>query len=828
MSTMTSGIRRRRGHQIISSVDPDLPGYSDVVEAVSGLLAYWRFSHPTLIVDETAGNRDGTYTGAISIVGGLPPGSDNATHFSGFVSGIVPHDSGLSLGSLSLSMWVRINVIPQDPTAIISKNKDGFGAGEFFITIDDDATLYVTFQSASAEFNSDVVPVGPSGVYHIVVAAGTFGFQLWINGKHIGTETGWTGGWTGNAEPIRFAANPSSSITPNIVLDEVALYNRAITEAEIIDLSLKTSPPVAGDVSGLTVTESGGVTIIHVEEFCEFVGRKSSLTVNLGGQEDFGNAVVNGSNDIVYTAGAVPSNQVDSFTYTITDVNGTSNFGNISVTVLNTASSPVAGNISGITVGEGDVETIDVEPFCQFVGNKSSLTVNLGGQEDFGTAIVNASKNIIYTAGSVSANQSDSFTYSITDVNGTSNAATISLTVVNAASPPPPPPPGGSGDGRGGTLIYNFTPRATWIDGVSLANRHYDQNPGGVADINRWRAGDSFGGSHLLSIDPDVNTGNGDVCWNRAPAASSGSNAGVSIPALEARCRDGTSGGANVLGFYIRLFQAFQGTPKHCRVVVELKTCKTSDPNTHKSRGVGTTSGGYPNFNNTRITSSGSKIAGKYPCGMFMGNYSGAHGGCRANWWQGAPCDAPESSNPSYCGPESNFVFNSDRGSNRWNFGGSGSFGCYSYCYGRPGRCGNINLGSPSIGIESSGVLGVWHKIEAEVKLSSEASCPSNAKYNNPPISPSQTGDGFAKHFITKDIDGELGTPGTRTLNTQSLNLLWFCREDNVKSGRDNLHKDSPPGANINGPWLNWYYGGGVGSQAEGWLWIRRIQFYEY
>ena len=473
---------------------------------------------------------------------------------------------------------------------------------------------------------------------------------------------------------------------------------------------------------------------------------------------------------------------------------------------------PVANDDSA-TVEENDTVAIDVALNDHWVGRPDDLTVEVMSQGSNGMATVVGSR-IEYAADDLTAAATDSFTYRITDQNGTSGIATVGVDITV-------PMGGGGDDGFGGTLVFDWQPDATWIDGVPLAARHYDQNPGGVSDIDRWTGGASVGAGLIKSITPDVSTGNGDVCWNRAPTGH---------PALEVWAKKGTGGGSNVLGFYIHLFDAFQGTPRHCRVVVEVMNCSSTNPTTYKGQGVGTTGGAFPDFEASYTGAlanppSTTNSTCKYPCGMHMGHYNGAHGGCRANWWQGAPCATLPS--PSYCGSEA-FTFNPDRGSVRMQAGSSGRMNSYNYRYDRPGRCGQAGPGDSDFKLNSPGIQGVFHRLEIEARLTSEAACPNDAIYNNPPIAPSLTGDGFAKYYMTKDIDNALGGgAGARNLIVQDTNILWFCRTDNV-FGKNDLYKETAPGANINGIWLNYYYGGSTGSQEEAWLWIRRLQFYVY
>jgi hypothetical protein len=675
----------------------------------------------TTLADSSGNAHDADISGTVGYsLDSLVRGETTGTSFDYAGAGYseLAHEAALDLSALTISLWFQLNDLPDVETAdqyiFLSKDASGLSNGDFVVGCDNDGILYAHFQDTSGSYRveSPFVLDG-SAQHHVAVTADGSGFALWHNGQKVDTSASYLGAWSENTRDLQIGHVAwQTGVYANARIDEVAIFDSVLSDANILVLARQSDPPIAGAASG--------------------------------------------------------------------------------------------------SVLEQETVEIDVLAKCKFVGDPDNVTIAIASQGSDGTYAVTVDNTVEYTADDISASLTDTDgSYRITDVNGTSTPAGLSVAVTAAGSG------GGGDDGFGGTLVFDWQPSASWIDGVSLANRHYNQNPGGVADIDRWTGGASVGSSLIKGITPDVSTGNGDVCWNRAPTGD---------PSLEVWAKSGTGGGSNVLGFYIHLFDAFQGTPKHCRVVVEVMNCLSSNPTTYKSAGVGTTSGSYPDFEDSFYRAppdTGSTC--KYPCGMHFGNYGGAHGGCRANWWQGAPCNSSPS--PSYCGTEV-FNFNSDRGSVRMQAGSSGRMNSYNYRYDRPGRCGQAGGGDNNFKLLSPGITGVFHRLEIEAQLTSEAACPSNAVYNNPPISPSLVGDGFARYYMTKSIDA--GTPGTRTLIRNDAGILWFCKQDNVKSGRNELHKDSAPGANINGIWLNYYYGGSQGSLGEAWLWIRRLQFYVY
>ena len=325
-----------------------LDGYAATVEGLPGgpPLAHWRLGEaggPQ--IRERKGVRHGTYSGAIGYAAsGLPQNSNNgAIDFAGTGQGTVPHDAGLALSAFSLSFWFRTPTLPSETTSwhILSKDQSGFAAGDFFVRIDSGGGLTINFQSSDTNHAINSM-VEPEATYHLCVRADNTGFDAYLNAENLGKNTAFTGAWSSNANDLQFGIAPFSAGPANVVLDEVALYARVITEAEVQALAQhEQAPTAAADVSA--VPESA-TTAIDVTANDTFGGSKAGLTITIVSQPGGGDSVaVTASNDLAYTAGAVAADTARSFQYRITDANGQSNTATVSVTVLD-AGTPVASN----------------------------------------------------------------------------------------------------------------------------------------------------------------------------------------------------------------------------------------------------------------------------------------------------------------------------------------------------------------------------------------------------------------------------------------------------------------------------------------------------
>jgi hypothetical protein len=329
--------------------------------AGGGPLAYWRLGNTSQITDEI-GTRHGAYTGTVAPGAGLPSNSDGAVDFGGVGQGSIEHDSGLELSDFTLSLWFKLNAFPLPGVGsapIISKEPStGVNDGDTTIYVDDAGGLTIRMQQSSSFTISPVSALELDTSYHLALRADNTGFDAYINGQYLGKNTNVTAAWSANTAAIEFASSPPFAQDADVILDEVALFARVITEAEVLELAQLTGElPVAVNDS-FAVPESDS-TVLDVTENDTFVGAKSALTVDIMSQPGGGdNVAVDGNNDIVYTAGAVAENTNRSFTYRVTDVGGQSNIATVDVTVQDSTAPTMGANANPFTIN--DIDTVVV------------------------------------------------------------------------------------------------------------------------------------------------------------------------------------------------------------------------------------------------------------------------------------------------------------------------------------------------------------------------------------------------------------------------------------------------------------------------------------
>jgi hypothetical protein len=298
------------------------------------------------MADRKAGARHGTYSGTPTFgISGLPGNSNGAVNFGGVGTSSVPHDAGLALGAFSLMVWFRLNAFPpvDSSHAIVCKGASGLHLGDLDISVTDDGTFGFQFQTASAVYPITTSQPIETGITHcLIVRADNTGFDGYFDARFLTKRTEHSGAWSSNTQPMTFATAPWAQSTADVVIDEVAIWGRVITEAEIITLSKATGILPVAENGSATAPESA-TTTIDLPPDCSFVGSKAGLTVTVVSQPAGGDSVsVDGSNNFRYVAGAVTATTTRSFSYRIANTNGQSNTATITVTVLDVAA--VASN----------------------------------------------------------------------------------------------------------------------------------------------------------------------------------------------------------------------------------------------------------------------------------------------------------------------------------------------------------------------------------------------------------------------------------------------------------------------------------------------------
>lgn len=358
------------------------PSYREV-ETQLGPIALWGLGGTTLT--DAIGSRDLTVTGTpVFGVTDLPSDiDDGAVNFNGAGSASLVHDAGLQLSAFTLSLWFLSN--PPDPDALqvaplIFKSGTEFAAvGKFLIHIME-GTEQVRIRTADGTTNYDLFSqegsVQSQQKCHLCVRMDSTGLDAFLNGKYLGKITGYTGAWTVNTANLFIGSDPSiPTATLFAHVDEIALYDKVLTDTEVFGLSQTPLAPIAND-NTFSVPEAAS-TVLDVLLNDVFRGAKANATVQIVTQPTGGrdSVSVDGNNDIVYVADTVDADTVTTFTYQIVVGGSISSTATVTTTVLNATAPPTDAPFFGLAIGD---DTASPNP------SNSKLTAsNTAGHSDF-------------------------------------------------------------------------------------------------------------------------------------------------------------------------------------------------------------------------------------------------------------------------------------------------------------------------------------------------------------------------------------------------------------------------------------------------------------
>ncbi|WP_162276021.1 Ig-like domain-containing protein, partial [Roseimaritima ulvae] len=196
-------------------------------------------------------------------------------------------------------------------------------------------------------------------------------------------------------------------------------------------------------------------------------------------QPTHGTTVVNADSSVTY----VPNDNFqgsDEFLYSISDGNGGSNSAVVTVTVNPVNDAPTANDDSAST-DEDTAVTINVLANDADIDG-DSLSIASVGQPANGTASVNEDGTITYTP-AANFNGVDGFSYSISDGNGGSDSAVVTVTV-NPVNDPPTADDDTASTNEDTAVTINVLANDADIDGDSLSIASVGQPANGTANVN--------------------------------------------------------------------------------------------------------------------------------------------------------------------------------------------------------------------------------------------------------------------------------------------------------------------------------------------------------
>ncbi|SLN09796.1 Bifunctional hemolysin/adenylate cyclase precursor [Roseovarius gaetbuli] len=282
--------------------------------------------------------------------------------------------------------------------------------------------------------------------------------------------------------PLRVAeeaTDPDGNSTSGRIefLDGDGAVTGKMTFREIENLILpENNAPVTGDDTATTDED----TSVDIPVLANDSDPDGDLLTVTDATAPNGTVVINPDNTLTYTPNP-DYNGPDEITYTVDDGNGGTATGTVAVTVTPVNDAPVAGDDAVPT----DFETaIDIP----VLGNDTdvdgdTLRVDSVGPASNGTTAINPDGTLAYTP-DAGFSGTDTFDYTVTDDNGGTDTATVTVTVADA----PPPTRDGIVDGTAGDDLidtaYAGDPDGDFVDAGDAIL------PGAAPDDDSIRAGD--------------------------------------------------------------------------------------------------------------------------------------------------------------------------------------------------------------------------------------------------------------------------------------------------------------------------------------------------
>jgi len=213
--------------------NPPSANYVDVVLA-DGPISYWRLGETSgTTVADTMGRNPGTMTGGVTpgTVGALPVDSNKAMTFNGSTGYIsVPHNANLNItGDITLEAWAKPAVLNWNEGVIVHKGGYQYRLAVNF-TNQWQGGVYIN----GARFDVTAPTTATAGQWdHIVMTRSGSTLTLYINGVSVATAAA-SGNLVTTTNILAIGRKGSNSSGYfNGAIDEVAIYNKALTAAQV-------------------------------------------------------------------------------------------------------------------------------------------------------------------------------------------------------------------------------------------------------------------------------------------------------------------------------------------------------------------------------------------------------------------------------------------------------------------------------------------------------------------------------------------------------------------------------------------------------------------
>lgn len=204
-----------------------------------GLVGYWSFNDATgtIATDFSGYKRDGTlssFSNPATATSGWGPGkAGGALRFDGVDDSVSTADIQFPSGNFTVSVWLKSSSPGTIDQAVISKNS-GFTNSNYEIFFNSDY-LAGTLNDDSFQ-ESDVSCDAGNGLWHLATMVVTDSTVTMYCDAIAGTPVSFDGSIPTNTNAIQIGSDVQGSNKFNGSLDEVRVYNRALSVSEIVAL----------------------------------------------------------------------------------------------------------------------------------------------------------------------------------------------------------------------------------------------------------------------------------------------------------------------------------------------------------------------------------------------------------------------------------------------------------------------------------------------------------------------------------------------------------------------------------------------------------------
>lgn len=295
------------------------------VQAEANLVAHWTFDDGagTTAADSSGNGLTGTLAGNPQWVAGVAGGA-LALDGSGDYVECGDILNGLTL-PFTFTAWVNKQTA-EDNTIVSSDDNASTYAG-FWIHLNNNGSVAVNLGQNSGSSsgarrtkNSATGLYTPGTWFHLaVVVNGLTDMRILVDGLDAGGTYGGTGsGFATNASPFRLGTRAGAASTLNALIDDVRVYDGALTDAEIAALVVVDYPPQAlGDT--YTVTPDGALNAAAPGVLANDTDPNgATLTVLKVSDPTHGTVNLNADGSFTYTPDAGYTG-FDAFTYKVND-----------------------------------------------------------------------------------------------------------------------------------------------------------------------------------------------------------------------------------------------------------------------------------------------------------------------------------------------------------------------------------------------------------------------------------------------------------------------------------------------------------------------------